>query len=216
MDLDRIEEILEEVKKLAHDKGYVLHDEIESLIGDEIEMTEIVKLYDRLSEESIEFFDSDEKARLKIDARSKREQRDAKRSEEAMTAGVRFDDPVRMYLREMGKVPLLDREGEIEIAKRIESGNLKVSYSIFTLPATTERLREFVSRLEKGEMRLEDVVLVETTGLHPQLSGRKEIRKHTSCLRRIIKLREECAATRAMLHKRSSKKRAAELTKELE
>ena len=216
MDLDRIEEILEEIRKLAGDKGYVLNDEIEGMIGTEIDLGEIVQLYDRLSEEQIEFFDSDVKARLKIEARSKREQREAKRSEESIGAGVRFDDPVRMYLREMGKVPLLDREGEIEIAKRIESGITKVTYAIFTLPATTERLKGFVARLENEELRLEDVIQVETSGLHPQFSGRKEIRKYTSVLKKIIKLREETAALRAQSRRRISKKREAEIAREIE
>ena len=119
MDRNRIEEVLVEIRKLAREKGYILHEEIEGLVGTEFDPEDIIPLYDKLSEENIEFFDSDEKARMKIDAQAKRDQKEAKKADEEMTTGVRYDDPVRMYLREMGKVPLLDREGEIEIAKRI-------------------------------------------------------------------------------------------------
>ena len=122
IEIDRIEEILLEIKKVSEDKGYVLNEEIEELVGAGFDPDEIIELYDRLSDENIEFFDSREKAILKLEARKKRAQKEAKKSEEMLTTTVRYDDPVRMYLREMGKVPLLNREGEIEIAKRIEDG----------------------------------------------------------------------------------------------
>ena len=107
-----------------------------------------------------------------------------------------------MYLREMGKVPLLNREGEIEIAKRIEDGHLKIFQAVFRLNATTKELKRYVDRLEKGTMRLEDLVQVETGGLHPHLSGRKELKKYVGILKRIIKLREEIVELEAKLKKK--------------
>ncbi len=202
MDLDRIDEILLGIKKLSGEKGYVLNEEIEGLVGEGFDPDDIIELYDRLSDENIEFFDTREKAILKIEARKKREQKEAKKSEDILTTGVRFDDPVRMYLREMGKVPLLNREGEIEIAKRIENGHLKVFQAVFKLNATTRELRRYVERLEKGTMRLEDLVQVETGGLHPHLSGRKELKKYVGILKRVIKLREEIVVLETKLRKK--------------
>ncbi len=216
MDLDKIEEILLDIRKLFEDKGYVLNEEIESLVGDEFEPGDIVQLYDRLSDENIEFFDSEEKARMKMDARKKRELREAKKSEELLTTTIRYDDPVRMYLREMGKVPLLDREGEIEIAKRIETGHLKISQAVFSLNATTRELKRYVERLEKGMARLEDIIQIESGGLHPHYSGRKETKKYISILKRIIKLREEIVELQAKLKKKISKKVGNQLLKQLE
>ncbi len=216
MDLDRIEEVLVEIRKIAGDKGYVLHEEIEGLVGTEFDPEDIIPLYDKLSEERIEFFDSDEKARMKIDAQVKREQKEAKKADEELTTGVRYDDPVRMYLREMGKVPLLDREGEIEIAKRIEAGNAKVVHAIFNLPSTTNRLIAYIERIEAEEIRLEDVIQLESGGLHPHYTGKKEQKKYTSVLKQMIKLRDETEAIKAQLRKRISKKREADLTKTLE
>jgi len=216
MDLDKIEEILLDIRKLFEDKGYVLNEEIESLVGDEFEPGDIIQLYDRLSDENIEFFDSEEKARMKMDARKKRELREAKKSEDLLTTTIRYDDPVRMYLREMGKVPLLDREGEIEIAKRIETGHLKISQAVFSLNATTRELKRYVERLEKGMARLEDIIQIESGGLHPHYSGRKETKKYISILKRIIKLREEIVELQAKLKKKISKKVGTQLLKQLE
>ncbi len=216
MDRNRIEEVLVEIRKLAGEKGYVLHEEIEGLVGTEFNPEDIIPLYDKLSEENIEFFDTDEKARLKIDAQVRREQKEAKKVDDMLTPGVRYDDPVRMYLREMGKVPLLDREGEIEIAKRIETGNGKIVHAIFSLSSTTDRLVEYVRLIESEEVRLEEVLQLETGGLHPHYSGKKDQKKYTSILKQIIKMRNETDDIKAQLRKRISKKKEAELTKQLE
>jgi RNA polymerase primary sigma factor len=216
MDRNRIEEVLVEIRKLAGEKGYVLHEEIEGLVGTEFNTEDIIPLYDKLSEENIEFFDTDEKARLKIDAQARREQKEAKKVDDMLSPGVRYDDPVRMYLREMGKVPLLDREGEIEIAKRIETGNAKIVHAIFNLPATTDRLVEYVRLIESEEVRLEEILQLETGGLHPHFSGKKDQKKYTSILKQIIKMRNESFDIRARLRKRISKKKEGELTKLLE
>jgi RNA polymerase primary sigma factor len=216
MDLDKIEEVLLDIKKLSDGKGYVLNEEIENLVGEEFEPDDIIQLYDRLSEEKIEFFDSKQKARMKIEARKRREQKEARKSADQMGASVRYDDPVRMYLREMGKVPLLDRQGEIEIAKRIEGGHLRISEAVFSLNATTKELKKYVEKLEAGDLRLDDVIQIEGGGLHPHYSGKKEVKKYTSILKRIIKYREEIVDIQLKLSKRISKKNEAKLTKQLE
>ena len=216
MDLEKIEEVLLGIKKLSEGKGYILNEEIENLVGEEFEPDDIIRLYDRISEEKIEFFDSKLKARMKIEAQKRREQKEARKSVDQMGTSVRYDDPVRMYLREMGKVPLLDRQGEIEIAKRIERGHLRISEAVFGLNATTKELKRYVDRLEAGELRLDDVIQIEGGGLHPHFSGKKEVKKYTSILKRIIKYREEIVEIKVKLSKRISKKNEAKLSKQLE
>mgnify|MGYP001626162393 CR=1 FL=1 len=71
----------------------------------------------------------------------------------------RTTDPVRMYMREMGTVDLLNRQGEIEIAKRIEEGLLDVTRALAFYPPTIEMLLESYARVEAGEMRLQDVIV---------------------------------------------------------
>ncbi len=153
MDVNRIEEVLVEVRKLAGEKGYVLHEEIEGLVGTEFNAEDIIPLYDKLSEESIEFFDSDEKARMKIDAQAKREQKEAKKSDDDLTTGVRYDDPVRMYLREMGKVPLLDREGESPSVSRWGTGRSSTRSSTCPLRRTVLSNTSGVSRKRRCASR---------------------------------------------------------------
>ena len=216
MNLSKIDIALGEIVKLSKEKGYVLNEEIDALIGEDFDPRHLDDLYIRLSEEKIEFFDSHDKARMKIDARKKRELRDAKKSEDMMSTAVRYDDPVRMYLREMGKVPLLDRKGEINIAKKIESGNNKISWAVYSLDITTGELSYFVEKLENEEMRLEDIVQLETGGLHPHYSGLKEQKKYLNIFKKIIVLREETTSIRNSLRKRISKKKSYELVKVLE
>ena len=69
----------------------------------------------------------------------------------------RTTDPVRMYMREMGTVELLTREGEIEIAKRIEDGLGQVYQALSSYPASSEMLLDEYTRVEAGEARLTDL-----------------------------------------------------------
>lgn len=70
----------------------------------------------------------------------------------------RSTDPVRMYLREMGAVPLLDREGEVVIAKKIENGEMEVLYSLIEVPVAVEELISVGEDLTDGRVKLKDVV----------------------------------------------------------
>lgn len=71
----------------------------------------------------------------------------------------RTTDPVRMYMREMGTVELLTREGELRIAKRIEDGLNQVLAALSTYPRTIEKLLDIFTQMENGEARLSDVIL---------------------------------------------------------
>ncbi len=70
----------------------------------------------------------------------------------------RTTDPVRMYMREMGTVELLTREGEIEIAKRIEDGLKHMVQAISACPTTIERMVEMAGKVEREEMRIEEII----------------------------------------------------------
>lgn len=76
--------------------------------------------------------------------------------------GGRTDDPVRMYLREMGSVELLSREGEIEIAKRIESGKELLANSLYASPRTVAAILEWATALKEGKLLLRDIVSLDT------------------------------------------------------
>ena len=192
--------IIDQLKRRNHERGYVLHDDINELIDDDFDLDNLDSIYGELNKLNIPYYDSEEVARERVRLQDKRKER--LRREQAVKTTIKYDDPIRMYLREMGRVPLLDRQGEIEIAKRIESGHLRVFQAVFRLNATTRELRRYVERLEKGTMRLEDLVQVETGGLHPHLSGRKELKKYVGILKRVIKLREEIVVLEAKSRKK--------------
>jgi RNA polymerase primary sigma factor len=189
--MDKFEDVLEDIRRVADDKGYILNHEIDALVGNDFNPEDIVVLYDRLSEEKIDFFDSPEKARLKIDAKKRREEKEEAKQEEMMKTVIRYDDPVRMYLREMGKVPLLDREGEVELAMRIEEGGLMIAKAVFSMDGSIKELQRLAKLVEKEEMRLDDLIQVETGALHPHYTGRKELQARFRPIRRIAQLRKE-------------------------
>jgi len=188
---ERFDSVLENIKHIAEDKGFVLNHEIDSLVGEDFSPEDIVVLYDRLSEEKIDFFDTPEKAKLKLEARKRREEKDDAKAEEDVKAVIRYDDPVRMYLREMGKVPLLDREGEVVIAKRIEQGQILIAKAVFSLDSPIRELQRLARVVEKGDMRLDEVVQVETGGLAPSIIGKKERQARFRPVKKIAALRKE-------------------------
>ena len=102
--------------------------------------------------------------------------------EEEKSTGVKSDDPVRMYLKEMGNVELLSREGEIAIAKRIESGLDKMMNSILECPASIDILKKWIDQVKLQEINLREIVdfdeyFNEENDPYSNSSKRKEIQK---------------------------------------
>ncbi len=155
---------LKELKSLALRQGFVTHDQVDQFLATDTEGEELVEqmeeAYLALSEMTIEVFDSEEEAQAKL---KKSRRRDEKTVDEksAGATPVRYDDPVRMYLREMGKVPLLDREGEVTIAKRIEDAEIRIVSSLFRAAPAVKELQELGARLKAEAMRLDDFVQVD-------------------------------------------------------
>jgi RNA polymerase primary sigma factor len=215
---DRFETVLENIRHLAEEKGFVLNHEIDGLVGEDFSPEDIVILYDRLSEEKIDFFDTPEKAKLKVEARKRREEKEeeSKKVEEDVKAVIRYDDPVRMYLREMGKVPLLDREGEVEIAKRIEAGQIMIAKAVFSLDSPIRELQRLARAVEKGDMRLDEVVQVETGGLAPSYTGRKERAARFRPVKKIAILRKEIVELQKKLKLKKTASKRPVLERSLE
>src|SRR6201991_4136741 len=157
-----IEERYDEVRQLIQvgkEKGYLLFDEVNEMLPSEITSAEdLDDLFNAFSTAGIEVVDSDKAYRGEKDF-------DRDGSEEGpeldLTPGAldKTNDPVRMYLREMGTVPLLTREGEVEIARRIERGKLSVIKSISRMPAITKAVIRMGDQLRAGERTIRELVI---------------------------------------------------------
>ena len=155
---------LKDLKSLALRQGYVTHDQVDQFLSAETDGEDLVEQmessYLALSEMKIEVFDSKEEAEAKLMKTRRREDRTSEERTQGVTP-IRYDDPVRMYLREMGKVPLLDRAGEVEIAKRIEEAEIRIIVCIFRAPPAVRELLELGAKLKASQIRLDDFIQVE-------------------------------------------------------
>ncbi|MEM6907477.1 MAG: RNA polymerase sigma factor RpoD [Pseudomonadota bacterium] len=165
------------VKKLitkAKKKGYVTYDELnEALPAGEMSPDQIEDIQTALSEMGVQIVENDEEAEAEAEAEAEVEEmsvgddaddkKDAKKDPKAAAAkktgtGERTDDPVRMYLREMGAVELLSREGEIAIAKRIEAGRDMMIMGLCESPITFHAIIQWSEALNAEDMQLREIL----------------------------------------------------------
>ena len=146
------------------ERGYVTYDELnKALPSDEVNSEQIEDTMTMLSEMGINVIESEESEE------SAGEEEKEAAAPVATPATVdeedlgRTDDPVRMYLREMGSVELLSREGEIAIAKRIEAGRQAMIGGICESPLTMRAIIEWRDQLAEGTLLLRDVIDLEAT-----------------------------------------------------
>jgi RNA polymerase primary sigma factor len=157
-----IEEKYDEVRQLisiGKEKGYLLYDEINELLPADITSSdELDDLFSTFGSAGIEVVDSEQKYRE--DKLLDRTGEGAEELELDLTPGAldKTNDPVRMYLREMGTVPLLTREGEVEIAKRIERGKLAVIKSISRTPTVARAIMTMGDQLKNEERSIRELV----------------------------------------------------------
>ena len=118
--------LIKELVSDGREKGFVTIDEINESLGDETPSPkQLEKIFNIFAEMDIEVIDSEKKMDIVSDQTDSPTELDNETSELNLDPGIdnSTDDPVRMYLREMGSIQLLSRDGEVEVAKRIEKGN---------------------------------------------------------------------------------------------
>ena len=159
------------VKKLiskAKKKGYVTYDELnDALPQGEMSSDQIEDIQSALSDMGVQIVESDEEAEAaaeeaaeveEISTEDKKAKAAAKPAAKKAATGERTDDPVRMYLREMGAVELLSREGEIAIAKRIEAGRDMMIMGLCQSPITFHAIIQWSEALNAEEMQLREIL----------------------------------------------------------
>jgi len=166
-DVEAQKKRLKNLISLGKDRGYITYAEINDHLPEEITDAEQIEgVVSMFNDMGIQVYDEapDAETLLMTDAPAPVTDEDAvEEAEEALSSTVdsefgRTTDPVRMYMREMGSVELLTREGEIEIAKRIEDGLKHMIHAISACPTTIEEILRLADMVERDEIRIDDVV----------------------------------------------------------
>src|SRR3977135_431687 len=172
------------VKKLirsAKKRGYVTHDQINAVLpSEEVNSEQIEDILAMFSEMGVNVVETEEATEEEGGEREEAEEEPAAESGELVEAQQkvpaksetkepteRTDDPVRMYLREMGSVELLSREGEIAIAKRIEAGREAMIAGLCESPLTFQAIIIWRDELNEGKVFLRDIIDLEATYAGP-------------------------------------------------
>jgi len=155
------------IKKLiarAKRRGIITYDELNEALPQDMSSDQIEDITSALNEMGVNIVESDEDA---VDPEDKQQDEDVDDNDGVSERPVaekkketvdRTDDPVRMYLREMGAVELLSREGEIAIAKRIESGRDTMILGLCESPITFHAIIQWSEALNNGEMQLREIL----------------------------------------------------------
>src|SRR6056297_3310016 len=157
-DVQQIKELIAIGKK----KGFLTFEELNKALPAEVtnseQIEEVITIFDAMNIAIV-----DEKVGKTLEAKGDAVDEgegeiELTESDDVVDYPTRSNDPVRMYLREMGSVGLLDREGEVYIARKIEAGEFEVMYSLIEVPVAVEELIQVGEDLRNGRIKLKDVV----------------------------------------------------------
>jgi len=153
----------DEFKKLitlGEEKGFLTYDDVNDMLPSEVisseQIDDIIMLF---GEKNIEIIDTDKGEKLVV--KKETDERTESKGDDLLgllPAVGKTGDPVKMYLREMGLVSLLSREGEVEIAKKIEDGARESMEAVFSVNSTIKDVVNMGAQLKSGELRVKSVV----------------------------------------------------------
>ncbi len=198
-------QVVRKLKEQAIKQGFITIDQINECLGDEATVEDMDEVHIMFNKMKVDVVDSPEEALKK---REKKDKEKARRHEAQMASqSMRYDDPIRMYLREMGKVPLLDREGEISLARQIEEGQSMIERAVFSCPTSFKDLFALGAKLERGKIRIEDFLQVDVGAWGPLYTGRRERQRALRAIKRIARVQVEIEKQRKKLKTKTGKKR---------
>ena len=147
-------------------RGFITHEELSKSLGKRnLSSQNLSQAFLHILDEKISFVEkkSDFKAIKKRDNQNKEEPKSLEKS----------DDPIRMYLREMGGVELLSREGEIAIAKRIEAGKDVMLNALSQSPITAQQFYDWNEKLQKDEIMVREIIDIDTNYMEEENSSQE-------------------------------------------
>ncbi len=197
MDLKKEFQQIKDLIAKRRERGYLtireVYQALPSDISDPDQIDEVISIFheldidiiDEASNKKMELLPSDIELE---EEESPLEEEDLILSDDELRDLENSSDPVRMYLHEMGLVPLLDREGEVRIAKKIEEGELEVFYALVEVPVAVEYLINVGEMLKKGKIKLKYVVkTIEEDDPEEELTQRERVIKLLDEIKQIYK-----------------------------
>ncbi len=155
IDTPEIQEKIRDLIKLAKEQEYLTYDDINEILpNDLVEQADVEAILERLRNMEFDIIDASEVDRY----RDKKSDDDDDEPKGDQKLDI-LDDPVRMYLKQMGQVPLLTREQEVEISKRIEDAELSVQKYLHRFGFIADKYLELADKLIKGKERFDRVIL---------------------------------------------------------
>src|SRR3972149_2240261 len=197
--LEGIDELLEKGRA----QGFVTYDELNSalppdiLTGDQID--DVMEIF---GENAIEVVDAFQKVPLSggnilIGEEEESQEEEAREEEEEeveYAGGIKANDPVRLYLKEMGSIPLLNRDGEVNLAKRIEDGEREIMAAVKSCSVALDELFQIVEKLRSGELHIRDVI----KDLDEDSSDEEEVQAQEKVLRVVVRIRKSMQSAREL------------------
>ncbi len=205
---------ISDLRALALRQGFVTEsqilEEITTISNMEAQVDLMDDAYLLMRELGLEVFESEKEARARVKHARAAAQKQAP-TRPVATQPIRYDDPVRMYLREMGKVPLLDRAGEVRIAKRIEAAEEEIQSTMFLLPWAARDLQVTTEKMKEGKAKLEHLVQIDVGNWAADFSSKKERRRAIQCVGRVLKRQSEFLKYEQLLGRRLSERKRVQV-----
>jgi len=206
---DKYEEDIDKLIETGKEKGYLTYGEVNDLLpGDMHSADDLDDLITTIGTQGIDLLESGPKSGEGFESESSDEGEDV---ELDLTPGTleKTNDPVRMYLREMGTVPLLTREGEVEIAKRIERGQLRVMKAISRSPIVIREIIALGEDLKRGVRNVKEVVIFDEEEITEEILQAR-VRQTVSKIDGLVKHQKKASALEEKLSTINPKTKAKE------
>jgi RNA polymerase primary sigma factor len=183
---------------IGKEKGFLTFDEVNNLLPEDVYSSgDIDRLFDLLGNQDIPVVENISLIRTKTETEEETELKKAAILE-PVKAEQRFlplDDPVKMYLKQMGSVALLSRQEEIELAKRIEEAEIRFRQAVFSCPFARIAVLNIANNILEGKLNLEDIVKDDLTSKRRIVFKKivrltkllRRTRRHTNCVNLLLK-----------------------------
>ncbi|HTY08183.1 MAG TPA: RNA polymerase sigma factor RpoD [Candidatus Edwardsbacteria bacterium] len=185
MENKNLKKIIKQIVNAGKSAGFMTYQKLNEMLPEDVvspdEMENFIMM---LAQMGVEVVNSEEEWNLIREARDKAKAKEAAVEIEP-PVGLRYDDPVRMYLHEIGRIALLDREREIEIAKRIEACQRNILSLAFSAPPNMKEFLAIAERFRKEEIAMEELVQTDIDGWMPLFSPSRERSKILQLVKKI-------------------------------